>query len=174
MYYMKDKMLSVLTVLWSRGAFSFAGFRVLVETFWDMQVWGFLFLAFSLLFQIGRYVLHEILFRHILASLFLTCGCILEADLNLQAMQYASPKAIWNLLFGARTPSFGDNGYTCHSCLCCLWLILCLSNFLLHFPWFNHFLSFWYLRPKMHLIAEFDMSISDETVCWGQCQVNWK
>lgn len=31
----------------------------------------------------------------------------LQAFMSMQAMQYASPKAIWNLLFGAGSPSFG-------------------------------------------------------------------
>lgn len=33
----------------------------------------------------------------------------LDAALSLQVMQYASPKAIWNLLFGASSPPFGQD-----------------------------------------------------------------
>lgn len=32
----------------------------------------------------------------------------LQAFMSLQAMQYASPKAIWNMFFGAGSPSFGS------------------------------------------------------------------
>lgn len=32
----------------------------------------------------------------------------LQAFMSLQVMQYASPKAIWNMFFGAGSPSFGS------------------------------------------------------------------
>ncbi|KAI5658535.1 hypothetical protein M9H77_27328 [Catharanthus roseus] len=35
--------------------------------------------------------------------------CLLFAVNNWKAMQYASPKAIWNLLFGVRSPTFGQD-----------------------------------------------------------------
>jgi len=32
-----------------------------------------------------------------------------EVLMTLQAMQYASPKALWNLIFGMNSPSFEPN-----------------------------------------------------------------
>ncbi|KAK4424523.1 protein SUPPRESSOR OF QUENCHING 1, chloroplastic [Sesamum alatum] len=40
-------------------------------------------------------------------SLGIAVSCLLFTVTNWKAMQYASPKAIWNLLFGASSPPFG-------------------------------------------------------------------
>lgn len=37
----------------------------------------------------------------------------------MQAMQYGSPKAIWNLLFGVSSPPFEQNEGNSHFCLVC-------------------------------------------------------
>ncbi|KAF6155127.1 hypothetical protein GIB67_043095, partial [Kingdonia uniflora] len=42
-------------------------------------------------------------------SLGVAVSCLLFATANWKAMQYASPKAILNLLFGVSRPSFGEN-----------------------------------------------------------------
>ncbi|XP_062081822.1 protein SUPPRESSOR OF QUENCHING 1, chloroplastic isoform X1 [Humulus lupulus] len=42
-------------------------------------------------------------------SLGIALSCLVFAISNWKAMQYASPKAIWNNLFGATQPSFGQN-----------------------------------------------------------------
>ncbi|XP_015874923.3 protein SUPPRESSOR OF QUENCHING 1, chloroplastic [Ziziphus jujuba] len=42
-------------------------------------------------------------------SLGIAFSCLLFTISNWKAMQYASPKAIWNLLFGVNQPSFGQN-----------------------------------------------------------------
>ncbi|XP_038878874.1 protein SUPPRESSOR OF QUENCHING 1, chloroplastic [Benincasa hispida] len=43
-------------------------------------------------------------------SLGIAFSCLLFTITNWKAMQYASPKAIWNLLFGVNQPSFQNNG----------------------------------------------------------------
>ncbi|XP_034706716.1 protein SUPPRESSOR OF QUENCHING 1, chloroplastic [Vitis riparia] len=42
-------------------------------------------------------------------SLGIALSCLAFAVSNWKAMQYASPKAIWNLLFGVNRPTFGKN-----------------------------------------------------------------
>lgn len=42
-------------------------------------------------------------------SLGVSISCLFYAITNLKAMQYASPKAIWNLLFGVNSPSLKQN-----------------------------------------------------------------
>ncbi|KAL2536922.1 haloacid dehalogenase-like hydrolase family protein [Forsythia ovata] len=42
-------------------------------------------------------------------SLGIAISCLLFTVSNWKAMQYASPKAIWNLLFGASSPPFGQD-----------------------------------------------------------------
>ncbi|GKV01403.1 hypothetical protein SLEP1_g13958 [Rubroshorea leprosula] len=42
-------------------------------------------------------------------SLGISLSCFFYAITNWKAMQYASPKAIWNLLFGVKSPSFKQN-----------------------------------------------------------------
>ncbi|XP_010414996.1 PREDICTED: NHL repeat-containing protein 2-like [Camelina sativa] len=43
------------------------------------------------------------------ASLGISLSCVYFAATNWKAMQYASPKALWNALVGAKTPSFTQN-----------------------------------------------------------------
>ncbi|KAI3725773.1 hypothetical protein L1987_65565 [Smallanthus sonchifolius] len=42
-------------------------------------------------------------------SLGIALSCLYFTATNMKAMQYASPKAIWNLLFGRNNPPFGQN-----------------------------------------------------------------
>ncbi|KAJ4825096.1 Protein SUPPRESSOR OF QUENCHING 1, chloroplastic [Turnera subulata] len=42
-------------------------------------------------------------------GLAISFSCFYYAITNFKSMQYVSPKAIWNLLFGADSPSFGQN-----------------------------------------------------------------
>ncbi|CAK7340522.1 unnamed protein product [Dovyalis caffra] len=48
-------------------------------------------------------------------SLGVALSCLYFTVTNWKAMQYASPKAVWNLLFGVKTPSFEQNESTGNS-----------------------------------------------------------
>lgn len=49
--------------------------------------------------------------------LFILICMSMEVIVIMQAMQYASPKALWNLVFGVNGPSFGPNEGDNYICL---------------------------------------------------------
>ncbi|KAI3781172.1 hypothetical protein L2E82_11176 [Cichorium intybus] len=48
-------------------------------------------------------------------SLGIALSCLYFTVSNMKAMQYASPKAVWNLLFGTKSPPFGQSQDTTRS-----------------------------------------------------------